>query len=89
MGTSGRYHDVLVVNLCCVVEGYGLANRICYGAWDSLGNFLRETQKGGKYVLKCGAIPINPLTFLTTSYQYSPPITRYADQYGGLFLLGT
>ena len=60
-----------------------------YGAWDSLGKFLVETLKGGKYVLKTYAIPINPLTLLTISYQYSPQITRHDGVYGGLFQMGT
>ena len=72
-----------------MVEGYGLANRICYGALGFLGKFLVETPKGGKYVLKTYAIPINPLTLLTISYQYSPQITRYGWISGGLFQMGT
>jgi len=42
----------------------------------TLRKYFTETQKGGKYMLKTYAIPINPLPFLTTSYQDSPQITK-------------
>jgi len=72
VGTSGEYHDVLVVNLCCVlgmVEGYGLANRICIGAVGLLRNILHKHQKGANTRLK-------PMAFLFFHAQYLPQLTR-------------
>jgi hypothetical protein len=69
VGTSGRYHEHLVVNLGGLVEGYGLANRICIGAVGFLENILHIRQKGAKTCLK-------PMQFRSTTYHFLPHLSR-------------